>query len=67
MINLSAEGGHFESASCREDGCRALGGARERTSSVLVLMGRRRRNGVHAGRLLHLLALKLLNGAKTFF
>lgn len=26
MINLSAEGGHFESASRRDDGCRALGG-----------------------------------------
>lgn len=40
MINLSAGGGHFESASYRDNGCRSLSELIKRTSSVFVLMGR---------------------------
>lgn len=39
MINLSAEGGHFESAPHRDNGCLSLGEL-IKTSSVFVLMGR---------------------------
>lgn len=39
MINLSAEGGHFESASHRDDGCFALGELVKELALYLCLWG----------------------------
>lgn len=39
MINLSAEGGHFESASHRDDGCFALGELVKELGLYLCLRG----------------------------